>query len=93
MDADVRAAVLKSHLHELPSDVIDELVTGAIRVKIPAGSVTHREGEPGLTLELMISGVVLHSLPAGYRFDLRRRHRLATPTLHAIQGGGEAASS
>ena len=42
---------------------------------------------------LMISGVVLHSLPAGYRFDLRRRHRLATPTLHAIQGGGEAASS
>ena len=34
----------------------------------------------------MISGVVLHSLPAGYRFDLRRRAaRLATPTLHAIQ--------
>jgi hypothetical protein len=30
---------------------------------------------------------------AGYRFDLRRRQRLATPTLHAIQGGGEAASS
>ena len=58
MDADVRAAVLKSHLHELPSDVIDELVTGAIRVKIPAGSVTHREGEPGPTLELVISGVV-----------------------------------
>jgi hypothetical protein len=41
----------------------------------------------------MISGVVLHSLPAGYRFDLRRRHRLATPTLHSIQGGGEAAST
>ena len=28
---------------------------------------------------LMISGVVLHSLPAGYRFDLRRRERVATP--------------
>ena len=27
----------------------------------------------------MISGVVLHSLPAGYRFDLRRRERVATP--------------
>ena len=40
---------------------------------------------------LMISNVVLHSLPAGYRFDLRHRHRLATPTLHAISGG-EAAS-
>jgi cyanophycinase len=42
---------------------------------------------------LMISGVVLHSMPSGYRFDLRRRQRLAQPTLHAIQGGGEAASS
>ena len=39
----------------------------------------------------MISGVVLHSLPAGYRFDLRRRERVATPTLHALPGG-EAAS-
>jgi cyanophycinase len=43
---------------------------------------------------LMISGVVLHSLPSGYRFDLRRRHRIATPALHALQGGaGEIASS
>ena len=41
---------------------------------------------------LMISGVVLHSLPAGYQFDLRRRERVATPTLHALSGG-EAASS
>jgi hypothetical protein len=40
----------------------------------------------------MISGVVLHSLPAGYRFDLRRRERVVTPNLHAI-AGGEAASS
>jgi cyanophycinase len=43
---------------------------------------------------LMISGVVLHSLPSGYRFDLRRRNRIATPALHALQGGAhEAASS
>lgn len=41
---------------------------------------------------LMISGVVLHSLPAGYRFDLRRRERVVAPTLHAI-AGGEIASS
>ena len=41
---------------------------------------------------LMISGVVLHSLPSGYRFDLRRRERVATPSLHALPGG-EAASS
>ena len=42
---------------------------------------------------LMISGVVLHSLPAGYRFDLRRRERIVAPSLHALPGGGEAASS
>ena len=42
---------------------------------------------------LMISGVVLHSLPAGYRFDLRRRERIIAPSLHALPGGGEAASS
>ena len=41
---------------------------------------------------LMISGVVLHSLPAGYRFDLRRRERVALAALHALPGG-EAASS
>ena len=41
---------------------------------------------------VMISGVILHALPAGYRFDLRRRERVAAPTLHAIQGG-EIASS
>ena len=39
----------------------------------------------------MISGVVLHSLPAGYRFDLRSRTRILTPHLHAIEG--EIASS
>ena len=33
---------------------------------------------------LMISNVVLHSLPAGYRFDLRRRIRVAAPVLHAL---------
>ena len=41
---------------------------------------------------LMISNVVLHSLPSGYRFDLRHRVRMATAALHAISGG-EAASS
>jgi CRP/FNR family transcriptional regulator len=58
MDADVRAAVLKSNLHELPPDVVEELLTDAVRVKIPAGAVTHREGEPAPHLELVISGVV-----------------------------------
>jgi len=41
---------------------------------------------------VMISGVVLHALPAGYRFDLRRRHRIAGPALKAL-AAVEAASS
>ena len=58
MDADVSAAFSMSHLHELPPEVLDKLVTGAVRTKISAGSVTHREGEPAPHLELVISGVV-----------------------------------
>jgi cyanophycinase len=41
---------------------------------------------------LMITGVVLHSLPAGYRFDLRRRTRVTMPSLRAIDGGALASS-
>lgn len=41
---------------------------------------------------LMISGVILHALPSGYRFDLRRRQRVSTPALEVIRGG-EAAST
>jgi cyanophycinase len=33
---------------------------------------------------LMISNVILHSLPSGYRFDLDRRERLAAPMLRAL---------
>jgi cyanophycinase len=41
---------------------------------------------------VMISGVVLHALPSGYRFDLRRRERVATPPLKALEGGAIASS-
>ena len=42
---------------------------------------------------LMISNVVLHSLPAGYRFDLDRRVRVPAPMLRALDSAGSAASS
>src|SRR4051812_14447866 len=42
---------------------------------------------------LMISGVVLHALPAGYRFDLRRRARIKGPSLVALEGGEAIAST
>jgi cyanophycinase len=42
---------------------------------------------------LMISNVVLHSLPSGYRFDLDRRVRVPAPMLRALDGTGSIASS
>jgi CRP/FNR family cyclic AMP-dependent transcriptional regulator len=58
MDGDVRSAVSMSHLRGLPTEALDELLFGAVRMKIPAGSVTHQEGERVAHLELVISGVV-----------------------------------
>jgi cyanophycinase len=75
-----------------PDHIMEVIGRGSITVVDGSASETDAWEVRGHK-PLMISGVVLHSLPAGYRFDLRRRHRLATPTLHAIQGGGEAAST
>ena len=58
MDPDVRFAVSMSHLRELPSDLLDQLMNGAERVKVPAGSVTHWEGDDSRHIELVISGMV-----------------------------------
>jgi cyanophycinase len=41
---------------------------------------------------LMISNVVLHSLPAGYRFDLERRERVSAPMLRALDNESAASS-
>ncbi len=41
---------------------------------------------------VMISGVILHALPSGYRFDLRRRERVAMTPLKALEGGAIASS-
>ena len=71
--------------------VMEVIGRGSITVVDGAGSETDAWEVHGHR-PLMISGVVLHSLPAGYRFDLRRRHRIATPALHALPGR-EAASS
>ncbi len=39
---------------------------------------------------VMISGVILHALPSGYKFDLRQRQRISTPELKALPGGNVA---
>jgi len=41
---------------------------------------------------VMISNVVLHSLPSGYRFDLERRERVAAPMLRALESDSVASS-
>jgi cyanophycinase len=74
-----------------PDHVMEVIGRGSITVVDGSGSETDAWEVHGHK-PLMISGVVLHSLPAGYRFDLRRRHRIAVPSLRAVSGG-EAASS
>lgn len=58
MDADIRAAVLASHLCALPPDALDQLLVGSVTTRIAAGSVTHREADSAPYFELLVSGVV-----------------------------------
>jgi len=74
-----------------PDHVMEVIGRGSITVVDGARSETDAWEVHGHR-PLMISGVVLHSLPAGYRFDLRRRERIVAPILHALPGGGIASS-
>jgi cyanophycinase len=74
-----------------PDHVMEVIGRGSITVVDGSHSETDAWEVKGHR-PLMISGVVLHSLPSGYRFDLQRRERIVAPTLHALPGG-EAASS
>jgi cyanophycinase len=75
-----------------PDHIMEVIGRGSITVVDGAESETDAWEVHGHR-PLMISGVVLHSLPAGYRFDLRRRERVVAPTLHALPGSTELASS
>ena len=74
-----------------PDQVMEVIGRGSITVVDGAASETDAWEVRGHR-PLMISGVVLHSLPAGYRFDLRRRSGscAAAPRGHP---SGEIASS
>jgi cyanophycinase len=63
-----------------PDQVMEVIGRGSITVVDGSGSETDAWEIRGHR-PLMISGVVLHSLPAGYRFDLRRRTRVADTTV------------
>jgi len=73
-----------------PDQVLEVIGRGSVTLVDGAGAETDAWEVAGHR-PLMISNVVMHSLPAGYRFDLRRRVRIATPPLRSI-AGGEVAS-
>lgn len=58
MDEGVRSALAASSLAPLPLPVTQRLLTGARLVLIPAGAVTHWEGETGQHLELVVDGLI-----------------------------------
>jgi CRP/FNR family transcriptional regulator len=58
VDDGVAAALAASSLARLPGRALQRLLTGARVVRVPAGSVTHREGETGEHLELVVDGLV-----------------------------------
>ena len=66
-----------------PDQIMEVLGRGSITVVDGAASETDAWEIRGHR-PLMISGVVLHSLPAGYRFDLRRRTRVVAPALTVL---------
>jgi cyanophycinase len=73
-----------------PDQVLEVIGRGS--VTLVDGSAAETDAwEVAAHRPLMVSNVVMHSLPAGYRFDLRRRVRIATPALRSI-AGGEVAS-
>ena len=74
-----------------PDHVMEVIGRGSITVVDGASSETDAWEIHGHR-PLMISGVVLHSMPAGYRFDLRRRERIIAPTLHALPDEKAASS-
>ena len=69
-----------------PDHVLEVIGRRSVTIIDGAGSDTDA-WEVRAHRPLMISNVVLHSLPAGYRFDLRRRVRVAVPVLHALDAG------
>jgi cyanophycinase len=66
-----------------PDQVMEVIGRGSITVVDGSASETDAWEIRGHR-PLMISGVVLHSLPAGYRFDLRRRTRVSATLLHSV---------
>ena len=57
-DSAVVDALSRSHLRELPTDVLGSLLEGASRIHRPAGSTVREVGTPGPYLELLVDGLI-----------------------------------
>lgn len=58
MPPDVEAAVRASHFRDVPPPVLAQLLTGAVRKKVPAGAMAHRALEEHQYVELILTGVI-----------------------------------
>ena len=77
MDPSVRAALGVSHLARLPDPTLHRLLARARLVRVPAGSVTHREGDAAELLELVVDGLirVFVTAPDGRSLTVRYARR------------------
>jgi cyanophycinase len=74
-----------------PDGIMEVIGRGSVTIVDGAGAETDAWNVLGHR-PVMISGVILHALPSGYRFDLRHRRRIATPDLKALPGGNVAST-
>src|SRR6266508_1372451 len=58
LEEDERATIGASHLGSLPPEVIAGLTADASRLRVPAGSMLHREGTISPHLEIVVTGLV-----------------------------------
>jgi CRP-like cAMP-binding protein len=58
LDEAERAAIEASQLRSLPPEVIAELAADASRLRVPAGSLLHREGTTSPHFEIVVAGLV-----------------------------------
>ena len=77
MDDGVAAALAASNFARLPGPALHRLLTRGRLVRVPAGSVTHREGEMTEHVELVVDGLVrvFVTAPDGRSLTMRYARR------------------
>jgi CRP/FNR family transcriptional regulator, cyclic AMP receptor protein len=58
LDSAGRAAIEASHLRSLPPEISAQLIADASRLRVPAGSVLHRQGNSSPHVEVVVFGLV-----------------------------------